>query len=387
MKDRYDVAIIGGGIIGCGAARELAADHDVVVVDKGQIAGATTAHATGNTSVVTSYHEFPDYARYANEFFEEYDGTGNFSYTHRPRVTMIPPEIEDEARDVARESAENGFDTEFLSPEAVEDRYPGVFDMEGYVGGIHYADIGWVDPYTFAVTMQREAEDHGAEFRTGVTVERVLTEDGAVRGIETDDEEILADAVVVAANWQSRELLEGIVELPVYPFRWQAIDLDAGELPLGDNYPMGLDPVAGLYWRREHNGNLHIGGGEYRVENPGSIRESVNEDYTLHVTKALPDRLNGLEDAKLIGEHTCPKGDATTPDTYPIIDEPDGGPSGLVVAVGFHGGGVMSAPSASAGIRALITGEDAPYDLTPFRLSRFDTRTTDFEFQPLMFWE
>lgn len=387
MTAEVDVAIVGAGIIGCAAARELASDHSVVVIDRGQVAGETTGHATGNTSVVTSFHEYPEYAHYANAFFSEYDGTGNFSYTHRPRITLVPPELEDRARSLARESADNGFETAYLSAEAVEAEYPGVFDLEGYVGGIHYRDIGWVDPYTFAVTLQEEAADAGAEFRTGVAVEAVTAEDGAVQGVMTDDGPVEAGRVVVAANWRSRALLAEHLELPVYPFRWQAVDLDPGELPLGDDYPMGLDPVTETYWRREHNGNLHVGGGEYRIANPGSVRDSVDESYRRKVAVELPDRLHGLEDAELVGEDTCPTGDATTPDTDPIIDAPEEGPSGLVVAVGFHGGGVMSAPSAGAGVRSLVTGELAPYDVDQFRLSRFETRSTDFAFDPLMAWD
>jgi len=56
----------------------------------------------------------------------------------------------------------------------------------------------------------------------------------------------------------------------------------------------------------------------------------------------------------------------------------------LVVTTGYHIGGIMTAPAAGTGARALITGEDVPFDLDPFSLDRFDSRSADFKFERLM---
>ncbi len=266
----YDIAIVGGGVIGCSIARELATDHSVVLLEKEQIASGSTGHATGNTSVVTGFHDNSNFAQYCNDFFREYDGTREFSYTERPRVTLIPESMTKDAKQLAAESAANGFETAYLPAEELEENYPGVFNLEKFVGGIEYRDIGWVDPYTYTTTLQKDAEASGAEVRTGVTATGITVEADRVTGVRTKSETIRADVVVAAAGWHTRKLLEECVELPIYPFRWQAVDLDPGR-ELGDDYPMGLDIVDGLYWRGEHNGLLHVGGGEYKVRNPGSI--------------------------------------------------------------------------------------------------------------------
>ena len=75
--------------------------------------------------------------------------------------------------------------------------------------------------------------------------------------------------------------------------------------------------------------------------------------------------------------------DTTTPDARGIIDAPDQGPDGLVVAAGFHGAGIMATDSIGTTVRSLVTGEDAPFPLEPFRLDRFDTRSDDFPFATL----
>ena len=77
-SESYDVAIIGAGINGCVAAKYLADDHDVIVLEKDQIAGATTAKASGLISVAHDYIDHLEAAKYAADFFDEYDGTGDW---------------------------------------------------------------------------------------------------------------------------------------------------------------------------------------------------------------------------------------------------------------------------------------------------------------------
>lgn len=383
LGEDYDVVIVGGGVIGCTTAKELAPDHDVLLIEKNQIAGETTGKASGLISVVAEVPNIPELAHHSINFFREYDGTGDFEFTERPRVQLTPPELEETTRETVQKSSGNGFDTKFLDSNAFEDRYPGIFDLSEYVGAAVYEDAGWVDPYTFTMTLKDDAEDSGADIVTGVEVESVVIQNDEVHGVKTDAGDVRTDYVVVAAGWKTQTLLEGVLEIPVYPFRWQAITLEPGS-ELRDDYPMGYDPVARRYWRPEHNGNLHVGGGEYKVGNPGTMREQVNEEFKLETARKMPERLKDLENAKFVNGDTCPVGDATTPDKFPILDEPENGPDGLIVSTGYHIGGVMVAPAAGAGARALITGEEAPFSLNAFSMSRFEKTSTDFEFVGLM---
>jgi glycine/D-amino acid oxidase-like deaminating enzyme len=272
-----------------------------------------------------------------------------------------------------------GFDVAFVAASTLADRYPGVFALDDYAGGLVYGDTGWLDPYTYTVTLADEAADRGADVHTGVEVRGLLVEDDTVVGVTTTEGDVRAEQVVVAAGWRSRDCCAPYLDLPVRPFRWQAATLDPGRA-IPDWYPMGWDPARHRYWRPDAGGTIHVGGGEAVVETPGSRRSSVPEAFTLQLASELPGLLQHLEDARLVRGDTCPTGDATTPDTYPIVDAPPEGPDGLVVATGFHIGGVMASPAVAAAVRALVTGEDAPFPLDPFRLDRFDTRRADFPF-------
>lgn len=242
----YDVVLIGAGVVGCAAARELAPDHDVLVVEKGQVAGETTAKASGLVSIVHDYDEHPGAARYALDFFDEYDGTGNFSYTRRPSVQLVDPEIEAEARADAERIAANGFDVSYLDIEEVEERYPGAFVLDDFVAAVEFREGGWVDPYTLAMTLKDDAEERGATFETGVAVESIRTDGDEVRGVETDAGTVDASHVVCAAGWRTRELVSEFVDVPVRPFRYQTVNLET-DREFEATYPVAWEYVTQLY--------------------------------------------------------------------------------------------------------------------------------------------
>lgn len=374
----YDVVIVGAGIIGCSSARELASDHDVLVIDRGQVAGDTTGKASGLVTFSAQRALVPDVPKYCLSFFEQYDGTENFKFTQRHTVEMVPPGKQEQARERARLASEYGFPISFHGSDGIQERYPDVFDMSEYSGALEYRDTGWVDPYTTATTFKMDAEERGTEFLTNTPVERIRVENGAAVGVDTPDASFRADTVVCCAGWRTRQLLQSFVELPVRPYRYQALSLDP-DRRLTDTYPMGLDPVTGFYWRPEHNGDLHVGGGEYLVRNEGSVRNGVTEEFKLKVATELPKRLNGFNHADFVSDDTCPTGDAATPDSLPIIDQPADGPDNLIVATGFHGYGIMLSPAAGKGVRSLVTADEAPFALDPFSVDRFESRSPDFE--------
>ncbi len=379
MQDTREVVVVGGGVIGCAVARTLATDHDVLLVEKDQLASEASGKASGLVTNGASFRAHPRFARAATEFFPAFDGTGSFIFTERESVGLV---LAGEAAGACEEAARMraaGFDVEFVETQILEERYPETFVLEGYDGAIVYGDTGWVDPYTYTVTLADEAADRGAELRTGVRATGLLVEDGTTTGVATADGEVRADTVVVAAGWRSRDLCRPHLELPLRPFRWQAATLEpATELP--GWYPMGWDPRTNRYWRPEHNGDLHVGGGEIPVDQPGSRHTGVSEAFKFDVATELPDLLYHLENASFVRGDTCPTGDASTPDTYPIIDAPAEGPDGLVVATGFQIGGIMSSPAVAKAVRSLVTGAPSSLPIAPFRLDRFDTRGTEFPF-------
>jgi glycine/D-amino acid oxidase-like deaminating enzyme len=383
----HDVVVVGAGVAGCISAYELAPDHDVLVVDKGQVAGETTGRSSGLITVTTDVLvpraemlDVPEMASHVNEYVRELDGTGEFEFVERPGVELVPADQEASAREYVADLRADGLAVRYLEPEDLEAEYPDTFLMDAFAGAVLYEDVGWVDPYTYATTLRREAEAMGATFRTGVDVAGVDVEDGRVTGVETQDGRIAAEHVVCAAGWRTRDLLADVIEIPVRPFRIQIVTLDPGR-ELDDDYPMAWDARTDLYWRPDAAGHIHVGGGEYTLDDPEAASEDVDEWFVDLVADTLPNSLTGFETAGIADSWACI--DGATPDAVGIVDAPSDAPAGLVVATGFHGLGMMFSPITGTAVRSLITGEDAPFSLDGVALDRFDSRDVDFEFQPI----
>jgi len=379
MAQAHDVVVVGGGIVGCMAARELAPDHDVLVVERDQIGSGATGRASGLVTVVEEYSDTPAAAEHAIEFFREYDGTGHFSFHERTYVELRSDEHDAESlRDHASTLRENGFEAAFHTPEELTDRFPDTFELDGYAGGIVYEDAGWLDPYTFVTTVKEDAEREGATFRTGVEATDLIVESGDVVGIETEtDGRISADRVIVAAGWRTRQFVSDHVDVPTRPYRYQTYNLDH-ERMLTEAFPMAWDEHSHLYFRPEPNGELHVGGGTYFVKPPGTPRSKTTEGFRRLIAETIPELITNLGRTEFVTGDTCRFGDSATPDRYPIVDAPPAAPDGLVIATGTHGFGIMAAPILGRAIRLVVTGEEGPFPVDAFSLDRFEDRTTDF---------
>lgn len=384
MEGSYDIVIVGGGVIGSASAHRLATDHDVLVLDRGSAGGETSPKASGLTSVIPDLPSRPAAARFSMSFFHEFDGTRNFVHTDRPGVHLLTEDEVTWGREHAAEMHDQGFEVRYLEADELEAEYPGVF-TDQFAGGVVFADCGWVDPYTYTITLKEEAEAAGADYETGVEVKAIMSEDGQVTGVEVDGEPIAAPTVICATGWRTRDLLADHIEVPVRPFRWQTVNLEV-DRDFDGGFPMGWDDGSRTYWRPEHNGDLHVGGGTYYVEDPGDVREGVTERFRQHVAETITDRIQGLGHARVVGGTTCPTGDADTPDGLPIIDEPEGAPAGLIVAVAGPVGGIMCSPFVSAGVHELVTGEPSPAPIDDLDLDRFDDRSTDFASEHASYW-
>ena len=371
----YDVIIAGSGCAGLSAAYRLAPDHDVLVVDRAGIGEGTSSRASGVITAPVDYPSLPEWSANATEFFHELDGTGTFTWSDRPYVRGVRPEDIEESRTFTEQDGVRMVDV---------DEYDEMFDDDApYTKAVVWEDCGYCDVDEFLATLHKEAINRGVEFRPDTTVESVIVEGGTAVGVETTFGEARADTVVVAAGSATRTLLADVLPLPFRKFTWNVAYLDAG---LPDDYPMGGDSRLGAYWRRTRDDHLLVGV-ENRYELEPTTREEeqvVGEKLRSFLADDLPGLLTHVEaDTDPVRYEVCPMADTTTPDARGIIDAPAEGPDDLVVAAGFHGAGVMASDSIGKAVRARVTGEDTPFPLAPFRLDRFDTRSTDFAFNTL----
>ena len=375
MTDTDRVVIVGAGVSGLAAARELAPDHEVLVFDAGGVAADTSSRASGMVSL--SLEPFPEaWATFARESFRDLDGRGVFSFTERETVSLAregtrPPDTDENEDDAL------GFHT----PTELEDRYPGSFgDLSGCAGGVVYGGTGYLDALDYAMTLKWEAERAGAAVFRDHAVTDLRTEDGEVTGVETEYGPTEADHVVYAAGWRTRDLLAEHIELPVRPMRWNAVVIEPTE-PLPAGTPMGSKAGTRTYWRPTDRGDVLIGGNEHLLSDPDGTPMGVEASFRELVFEEVAPLLRGVADGRVRREDCCPTADSASPDGLPIVDTPAEAPEGLVAVTGLHGRGVMLSPVVGRTVRSLVTGEDAPFPTGPLDLDRLDDRSADFEYR------
>lgn len=371
-----EVVIVGAGVVGCAVARALAPNHDVLVVEKGQVAGEASALAAGEVTMTASYTDYPVVAAHATDFFRDYSGTGAFEFHERDSYELVTPDREAVARRRVERLQDEGHDVAFIPSDVLSGRVARLRTDE-VAGAVRHGGTGFVDPYTFAVTLKEDAQDLGATFLTETAVEEVLTEGGCVTGVETEVGTVTAPTVVAAAGWRTERFLRGILQVPVRPYRTQCLVLDPGE-PLDDQFPMGWIPGEHVYFRPELNGDLLVGGWSFATDDPEGASGQADEAFRQHVADLLPRFFERFDRAGFVDGWAGV--DGATPDTRPIVDAPETGPEGLVVATGFHGRGVMTAPVAATLVRSHVTGEATDLPTEVFALDRFESTSPDFPF-------
>jgi glycine/D-amino acid oxidase-like deaminating enzyme len=372
--ESFDTVVVGAGIGGCMAARDLAADRDVLVLDRSGVAAAATGRSAGLVAPTLFFGDLPPVAHHANAFVREFDGTRGFEFTARNRVDLVTDGERAEAEATAERRAADGFPVDYLDAATVHERYPAL-RMDGFAGAVEYRDTGWVDPHSYATALAGEATDRGATVETGATVTGLVVEDGAVAGVETTLGTYRAEEVVVAAGWRTRDLLADHLALPVRPYRTQCVVLEPST-PLDGSFPLVRVGSDHLYARPEHNGDLLVGGMAALTDDPAGASTNADEAFRRQCAAVVPDLFHGFDTAGVVNDWAGV--DAATPDARPVIDAPAEGPEGLVVVTGFNGLGVMLSPVVGPAVRELFGGEAAGFSLDPFSLGRFDEGEAEF---------
>ncbi|MFN3485512.1 MAG: NAD(P)/FAD-dependent oxidoreductase [Planctomycetota bacterium] len=364
MADRrYDVAIIGAGIIGASVAYHLARRgcRDVAVLEKESTAGTgSTAKAAGGIraqfsseiNVRLSLLSLPDFERFSQEM-------GVPAPFYQVGYLWIATRPED-ARLFERNAALHrrlGMNVELLDARGVAARAPFVRTDDVLAGAFHARD-GYASPADFLQGYCARAKELGVEFLYGHEVvgregDRLLTPAGPVR----------ASRVVLATGaWSGRVGRILGCDIPVEPVRRQCfVTQPLPELP--HPVPMTIDFATGVYLHSE-SGGLLVGRAE-REEPPG-FNETPDAGFVERTAALAVQRVPILERAEVrsvwAGLYEV------TPDNHPVLG-PVG--SGLYAACGFSGHGVMHAPVAGRLLAELLTEGKTSLDISCLRLERF----------------
>ncbi|MEW2407899.1 NAD(P)/FAD-dependent oxidoreductase [Streptomyces griseoviridis] len=379
-----DVVVVGAGMVGAACALYAARSGlDVLVVDRGPVAGGTTGAGEGNL-LVSDKEPGPELelallsARLWTELATGGDLGPAFEYEPKGGVVVASePSALTALEGFAAGQRAAGVDAVAVSPERLRELEPRL--SRAVAGGVLYPQDAQVMPTLAAAHVLRAS---GARVETGRTVTGVLRgRDGAVRGVAGDRGEIHAPAVVNAAGtWGGALAALAGVHLPVLPRR--GFVLVTEPLPrLVHHKVYAADYVADVASASAALQTSPVVEGT--AAGPiliGASRERVGFDrsFSLPVVRALASGATRLfpflEQVRALRTYLGFR--PYLPDHLPAVG-PDPRVPGLFHACGHEGAGIGLATGTGQLIAQALTSRTPDLDLTPFRPDRFPAVTSE----------
>ena len=377
------IAIIGGGICGLGIGWRLAqAGENVTVYDRGAAGmGATWAAAGMLAPQVEAEHGEEFLLPLALEsramwkgFAAELLSTTGIDVDYREEGTMVVGLDRDDA-----EYLENrlsyfqslGLDVHWLTGYQARKREP---HLARAVGSAIYSTLDHqVDNRLVAEALKTAFLGAGGILKENIEIIGVVTAGGKVSAIETAEDTILTDMVILAAGAWSRNLA-GIPDSSrplVRPLKGQMIAVQMEpENPLIESviWGPGNGIVPSIYLAPKSNGRLVIGA---TVEEMGFDTE-LTAGGIMELLRLAWDVLPGIYDLPLVESWAGLR--PASRDDAPIL-----GPSktkGLVLATGHHRNGILLAPLTAKAVCNYVRRGEVGESIKPFLLDRFEKAAT-----------
>jgi FAD-dependent oxidoreductase domain-containing protein 1 len=371
-RKRFDVIVVGGGVIGSSVAYHLTKDQgdlNVAVIERDPAyEKASTTLSMVNFRIQFSLKENVLISKYTSELFERFeeemqvgDSRPNIALCREGNLFMINEAMRPAAEASLKQQQDLGCDVEWLDPDAIKAKYP-LYDADQYVGGTFGPRDGHFDAYAVLMAYRAKAISQGAVYMADEVI-NLKKNDGRVTGVELASGGVLEAGSVVncAGAWASRVAMTAGISIPVKPVKRQIFVLDTAvkpETPL----PLTILP-SGLYFRTETGGLLLLG--KSMDEDPVGFDFNWDRDRFMDILwPELAEFVPAFDTAKLM------RGWAGL---Y-AVNEMDGNAllgewpklKGFYLANGFSGHGLQQSPAVGRYISELILGKPHALDLSVF---------------------
>ncbi|GIK98239.1 MAG: dehydrogenase [Alphaproteobacteria bacterium] len=387
MRSHAQVAVIGGGIVGCSILYHLTrlGWRDVVLLERSELTSGSTWHAAANMHMLHGVPNVARLQRYSAELYRRLEAeTGQSCGIHNPGGLYLASSRErlDEFRSQRARARYLGLEFEFLTMAEVKRLNPLV-RTDGLHGAMFDPADSHVDPAGVPHALAKGARAAGAEIlRHTPVVELAPHEDGDWR-VVTPQGTIIAERVVNAAGLWAREVgrLAGAC-LPLQPMEHQYLVTDRiPELAaLGREIPLTRDYDAEYYLRQEGQGLLL---GAYERDGKPWAVEGTPADFGQELLAPDIDRIAGNYAAAAAQIPCLAEAGIKRVVNGPMVFSPDGLPL-LGPMPGLRNywvaAGVMAGFSQGGGIGMalaewLVEGEP-PMDLFALDVARFGDYAT-----------
>jgi D-hydroxyproline dehydrogenase subunit beta len=370
-KARFDVVIVGAGIVGAACADEFSRrSMRVAMVERDFVGSGATAAGMGHIVVMDDSEAQFALTRYSQRLWQQLRPEFPDDVEYEQCGTIWVAADEEEMGEVRRKHdyyAKHDVPTEMLDSKALKQLEPNLRD--GLAGGLLVPEDVVLYPPCAARFLIKRAKKRGAELRLGASV--VQIGEGRVR--LSDGLEIVAEIVVNASGADATALTAGI-----------EIKKRKGHLVISDRYPRFLrhQLVELGYLKSAHSvasdsvafnvqprrtGQILIGSSrQYGAEHKG-----VDHDILTRMLARAQEYMPSLGPMSAVRTWTGFR--AATPDKLPLI-----GPSPLdktaFLATGHEGLGITTSLGTARILVDQITGVKPEIPIEPYLPSRVTLR-------------
>lgn len=367
------VAIIGGGIVGCATAYHLAkAGWSVALFERKKLTSGTTWHAAGLVSETQGVPVMSALAKYGLDLMESLEEeTGqNTGFKRNGSMTVALTEARmEELRRKVDYAHGCGLRAEEISLSEAQDRWP-LLSVDGAKGAFWWPGDGYTNPIDTTMALVKGARTGGAQIFEDTKVKRIVIEGGRAVGVETEQGLVRAEHVVNATGMWAREFgLSHGVQIPLHYTNHYYVVTDPIEGVTGDLPVLRVMDEYAYY--KEDAGKLLIGCSEPNAtpwlpekglpEHFEFDELPCDEEHLYPILEAAMERVPALAESGIRKFFNGPE--CFTPDAKhylgPITDV-----KGYWVATGFNSTGIQNGPGAGKALAEWIMNGHMTMDLT-----------------------
>ncbi len=367
MKRSADIVVIGGGVVGCSIAYQLAklGQRNVVIVEKDQVASGASGRCPGGfrqqwstradillmSASIRMFTHLQDELEYPRDLEIRQIGYLFLLYTEE--------EMEQFRKNVALQRS-LGIPVDILDPQDAKSLVP-FLDVSSVVGGTFCPWDGRGSPLMVTHAYAAAARRLGVEINTETCVTGLITADGRITGVVTDRGTIDTRAVVAVAGTHTRDFARMLgVELPIRPSRREAMITEKFDRP---QVPALMSDNVGYF--QTPNGDFLP---DMRPPDVETFDMSGTRGFLSRTAAAWAKVLPPLAGVRII-RHWAGYYDMT-PDAHPIVGAIPG-TEGFYVAAGFSGHGFMMAPIIGKVMAEILLGLPPSADISELQADRF----------------
>lgn len=375
----YDAIVIGAGVIGTSTAFHLAqlGARNVLVLDRKTVGEGTTSQSSG---ILRTHYSVQENVELAQLSWKAFNNFADYVQDDEASCGLVKcgymiwaPEGDklEPLRASLKAQEEQGIPLRYLDGKQAGELLPiAQFDDAALIS--FEPEAGFADAYLVATSFARAARRRGVTVKEGVSVERVIVENGRVAGVETSAGRFMSNTVISTQNIWTPELAAWTgLTLPVRAERHTVLALE-GPQPYTFNMPVFKDLASpGMLYGRSYGGTQMLvseGVVGETLDAPDTEQGDVPLDAIAEIGAQVAERFPSFETAGLATSWTGVYD--VTPDWNPVLGKLPG-VEGLIAGFGFSGHGFKLSPAVGRILAQEALGLPTDVSLTPYALERF----------------